>query len=254
MNLTAATITVYFMGLINFHGEARRDVIVPLTPDGKVYRMKTLEPHHAEVVIEGLTAGSTGCTDLEGTWVDPPGPPPPTCTVNVSRKRITLPSSSAGFTTTDNVKRLPKLTRLCSGLGDLSAADVADATKHAAVLTLAGGELDSCLYGDAWVSSLTLPLTGTTGTLSIGTKSASLDDKAIVKIKNTPAGTGGTHEQHFWWYYVLYKDTGTCGAPAGLGLPEPDDQDPIDCTGAVLAVIQELDAASGVGCSNTGYP
>lgn len=246
MNLTAATITVYFIGLMNFHGEGGggRDVIVPLTPKGTFYRSKELEPHLANVVISGIPESE--CNKLNGNWASP------TCTVSdVSRKAIKLPSSTDGFMTTGNFNRLPKLQRqLCTGLADLLPADIS-ATKHAALLTITNGTLDACTNGDAWISKLTMTF-DEPGKLEIGAKEANVGHETVVAIMNVPIGSGGTHEQHFWWYYVLYKDTaGTCGAPAGHGLPAPDRA---GCDDPVLGKLLELDAASGVGCSNTGYP
>ena len=254
MNLTAATITVWFVGLINFHGGGGgRDVIVPLTPAGKVYRGETLEPHSCNVVIRKLTAGKSGCDALEGVWKAPPAPAEPTCTVfDVSQKTITLPSSSARFITSPgNFDLVPKLTDLCSGLADLPDADVHDATKHAAIVTITNGKLDACMNGHAWVSNLIL--TGTTGDLVIGDKAASLDHDAVVVIRNAPISSGGTHKQHFWWYYALYNDTGTCGGKIRDGLPG-EEESPHGCPAEVIAFLRDIDTASGVGCSNTGYP
>jgi hypothetical protein len=250
MNLTAATIAVYVIGLANFHERTTggRDVILPLTPAGTFYQGKELEPHHADVVIRGVTKAD--CRKLKGKWPYPEGANP-MCTVsNVSHQSIILPSSTDGFSTTGNFNRIPQLKRrLCAGLADLPPADIS-AAKHAALLTITNGKLDACTNGDAWVSTLTMTFDAP-GKLGIGEKEVTVGDGAVVAIMNAPMGSGGTHEQHFWWYYVLYKDSGACGAPAGHGLPELDRA---ACTDPVLASFLELDSASGVGCPNTGYP
>lgn len=256
MNLATATVTVYFIGLVNFYAESgKREVIVPMTPRDTEYEEGVkLVPHRADIVIkEWSGAATTDCTvKLRGTPSG--GTPATTCTVtNVKGKIITLPvpsvptlSSSANF---DKVLKLPDG---CSALPELDRSYLTDKEKYAIRTTLTKGALHSCLNGSSWYSHITLA--GTNGNFTIGDSDGSvtvtLDDKTVVEIRHEPhSGETGTERQHFGWHYLMYKIPASCAI-------DPPTPEPVTCEATLEARGHRhiFPFASGIGCSNTQYP
>lgn len=249
MNLTAVTITVSFVGLINFQEmPGGRKVIVPMAPDERVVAMKKLVPHRADLVITGLS--TTACGNL-ATLVPATkwSATTSTCTLSgLSGHEIVLPAPApADFQMTDNFKAIPKLSQLCTGIGGLNPA-----LGQAVTLTITHGKLDAALNGQAWISRL--ELTAPTGnfTLKKGTdsKTVILEHGAAVTLHNAPVimDSGTTEEQHFWWYYVMYQNTSGC-----TRLPTVR-RTAGEARSRLPAHLHDHPVASGVGCSNTGYP
>lgn len=247
MSLTAATITVYFIGLVNFHQAEGQplEALLPLTTpaEAAMRAEESLPVHHVNIVITGLAAGST-CTSLGGDWS---GESDKICTVKVpDGATITLPRSSAALTRVEPFGSLPRLkTTLCSSITGLKGTN-----QYAARVSLPTGQLGACKSGRSWISRLTL--TGTSDAFRIGDKSAILDTGAIVYLMHAPArsSAGSSDEQHFRWYYTMYAGAERCTA-----LPSISGDD-FKCDAAVRATAHRHGDpfASGVGCTNTVYP
>ncbi len=251
MNLTATTITVYFVGLVNvYHPQIPpstiREVIVPLASSG-IYGTLTLQAHQAHVEIEGLD-GMTPDKDcrekLGGQWSDEKD----TCTVKpVSGKKIRLPASKDPLDVMPRYNKMPGMTTLCPRMGDIKDMYLNESGSYAARLTLDTGTLDVCSKGDAWVSVLTL--TDPTGTFSLGGEGVTLKDKAVVQIVNLATATGTGDQSHFSWHYKMYNTPMQCD-----GLPDPPPSEVDACPATVAHFHEVIQTASSAGCSNTQYP
>lgn len=250
MDIAAAvTLTFYFIGLVNFHdrteGRIGREVIVPAAASG-TYAGVALEAHQADLVITGFQGGKTACETNGWTWKDADAPLPETCIIeSVSQKVLTLPTSADAFDAS-NFGSLPKLTSFCC-LSDLDSKYLTNPAHSALRVTITNGALSGCTDGGAWVSRL--GITATSDKFTFDGKTLTLDDGAVVYVINSPPHPPDpAHEKHFYWYYVLYGATSCRGLP-----PTPAGS---ACPDTVLALTYRHGhpAASGVGCSNTGYP
>jgi len=257
MNITAATITIYFVGIVNFQTAGTgREVFVPLGKTGVKHKSLDLVPHDASIVITGWSGAAANCRAVGGTLSGTS-----TCTIPVAAgTSVRLPPSTEKFTTTARFEQIPKLkTQLCSDVGS-PRPDF----PYALRMTIERGTLDACRHGDAWISNLTLTdATSNTIEIRIGSQSVSLDDRAVVRIFNTPRGAHMSEEQHFWWYYAMRQGGEGC---TSLPAKPPADCPPVastaraacPCPRIVLDWADERGrphpAATGVGCSNTNYP
>lgn len=253
MNLTAATVTIYFIGLVNFQADGGGyEVIAPMATTPVEYNGKKLDAHQATIAI----TSTSGCGALGS------------CTIPVATtgKIVEVVSPTGPLTTTARFQAIPKLTRFCSLRVD--DAFRRDPRKYAVRMTIGNGELDACRNGDAWISRLTVKSDDpdTVG-LKIGGVAVTLNDGAVVRIFNTPVAHGGDEDRHFWWYYVMHASDGKCsGRPGSPGkncpvVPPATTAAACPCDGGVAvppAAAQgghkPAPAASGAGCSNTQYP
>jgi len=257
--VVAATVTVYFIGLVNFQTTGTgRKVILPLANVPRAHQTELLEAHEASIEITHL--GKSECDKLGPgqTWTAADTtrtpPTPSLCVVSgLSGAGVTLPTTGTSFRTTMEFDKIPKLRTLCPAITRMRPRF--ETTDYAVKLTLDSGELDAYQAGSAWVSRIALTSTPAKLVMSRGTtnKEVELSEGAVVRLRNEPkSGTSGTDEQHFWWYYVMAENSCDCeNIPAGAasslhahsanrGLPEFDPD--------------SWPAASGPGCSNTNFP
>ncbi|HEX6101107.1 MAG TPA: hypothetical protein VF432_32625 [Thermoanaerobaculia bacterium] len=250
MNLTAATVTVYFIGVVNFYDprttEVTREVVVPLASSAtSVYATLPLKPHVAQLIVTGIdgTDPQKDCQDkLGGQWSAD------TCTVApVSGRKITLPASTETLDTS-GFSGVPNLRTLCKTMGGIKRRYLDTAASYAARLTLKTGTLGVCSKDKAWVAKLIL--TDPTGELSLNGdgNGVKLKDKAVVQIANLTS-VGGSELSHFSWHYKMYDTPVQCSA-----LPQsPTAQNADPCPDDIVH-FHGLVSASGVGCSPTQYP
>jgi hypothetical protein len=246
MNLIAATVTVYFMGLVNFHDPTTtspsREVIVPLaSATGARYGTQVLQPHQARVVLTGLSGGSSACTSLGGSYADPE------CTVDLSGKTITLPASANALSVDSHFADIPRLTSLCPGMRGIREAYLRDAGSYAARLTLTTGDLSACKNGDARIAKLTITTATPSFTID-GVATVQLDDNAVVRIANIAASTATDERAHFMWHYKMHDTPIFC-----TKLPEPPAAALPRCPDGIPD-FHPIHTASGVGCTPTQYP
>jgi hypothetical protein len=245
MNLAATvTISVYFVGLVNFSGTgATREVVAPLATTPVIYGGVTLQAHRTDVVLTGLTAAE--CATLGGGSLIFPGGK---CLLTgVVGKRITLPTGSP-LPLDTSAHNIPKLTALCPAVSGIKDEYLVQPAKYAVRMTLDSGTLDTCVDGKAWGSRLVL--TANDGKVTIGDKTVTVDSGATIHIMNRPlVHTATSGPEHFFWHYVIAKDATGCvnvptTPPSGSGCPLAIGQnDP-----------KSHPAASGLGCSNSTYP
>lgn len=247
MTLTAVTVTVYFVGLVNFYKPSlgTREVILPLATTSIRTLGVDLAAHTGSVIIDkGID--SAGCATLLGSWNGT------ICIVPhaeiVGKKIVLSASTTTPLVIDSNFEKLPTLQTLCTGLGALNK-NLSNPSEFTARLTLTTGTLNTCIVGDALVSYLTYE--STDGKFSIGGKTATLTGtEAMVEISNHASGsTDG--RVHFWWYYTLYNNSSSCtNMPCRV----------CNCDTSIQACPREIIdhhgslAASGVGCSNSAYP
>jgi hypothetical protein len=240
MKVTLATVTVYFVGLVNFRsvGSTSAEVIVPLaTSTNTEHQGIRLAPHRADVVITGF-AGTRG--DCPGDYVDATTVTPAICTIkNLSNQTIVLPTSSSPALTTSGFD-IPHLKNvLCKDVDAVSSG-------YAATMTIKDGTLQACRDDQAWVSYLTIA--NASNKIKIGANEYTLSTSTpVIEILNAPnpPDTRGDGKRHFWWYYAMYTKSSECQA-----LP-----DVLATSGTCPADFpRHFHAASGVGCSNTQYP
>lgn len=260
MNIVAATVTVYFVGLVNFYPGSRpgREVILPvaLKGSGVKHQEEELKGHQAMIWIPGdsLSTGSTGCGNLGGTWDDPN--PATTgdefCSVTLTGfgKTVSLDTPTGPFVEDAAFGKVPKISNLCCAITGIDSDYWTDDTKYAARMWIENGTLSACTHNREWVSSLNV---GTTGLLKItdrsGTKSANLVNNGKFTISHEmddAAGVGWEEHRHFWWFYKMYVNAEKCTAVPSV--PNP----PAPCSGIPMPMIHTF--ASGVGCSNSAYP
>jgi hypothetical protein len=253
--LATVTITVYFVGLINFSGAGgTRDVVAPLatTSVERTPGMSppvTLEPHRPDIVITRIS--DSNCRRLTTKPLNSDGQ----CALfGVSGMRITLPSGTPHpLVASDH--NVPKLKTLCPAISGINREYLDDPTKYAVRLTLDSGTLANCKNGAAWGSCLTLA--DSNGKVKFEdmkvtpkvTTEVTLNEGAVIYIQNSPAmDHGSSGPEHFWWHYVIAKDAAGCTAMPTAAPTGGDCQ---------LAGVRHSDphpAASGLGCSNSQYP
>jgi hypothetical protein len=246
MNLAAVTITVYFYGLVNFSGTGNtREVVAPLVPAAVTTGTTTLMPHGADIVIRGFK-GTCPLPLLIGD----------ACTVtSVTGTVVKLPAAKPDpLELTDAFKELPALKTLCTGITGIKPEYLTDPGKYAVRLTLDSGTLDACAYGAAWGSSLVLNVEVPSGTDSvpvvIGATTVQLKNGAVMYIRNRPTvASAASGLEHFGWFYVMAKDSGTCDGLPTVAPPA------IKCPPAFGTTHSgSHPAATGLGCSNSTYP
>ena len=249
MNVVAAvTISVYFVGLVNFSGEgSTREVVVPRAFAPVSRPPVTLEGHRPDIIINPLT--KEDCRKLGGGMFVPIGKCP---IFNVKGKHITLPAGTPSSLDA-SAHNIPKLKTLCSAVSGIKKEYLDDPTKYAVRLTLNSGKLDSCVDGSAWGSRLTL--TDSDGKVTIEDKilktkeTVTLTEGTSIYLVNRPTSSPLTSgKEHFWWHYVIAE-----GATEFTGLPTVGPSGSV-CHGAPAHDHWEPPAASGLGCSNSQYP
>lgn len=257
MSLTAAvTITVYFVGLVNFSAKGDgREVVAPrattaITRTPPAHTAVTLEVHQPEIVISGLVEDGA-CGRLGGVMVFPGG----RCRIfPASGRFITLPTGTpTPLDTTAHV--IPKLKTLCSDVSGIKREYLDDPKKYGVRLDLTSGVLTTCRDGAAWSSKLVLG--DTNGKLTVEDRIAktnvavTLADGATIHLLNRPTTTSATSgKEHFWWHYVIAENATACIAMPTT--PAAGDA----CPAALLHDQGHgpHPAASGLGCSNSQYP
>lgn len=233
--VTAATVTVYFVGLVHFRPGAPGsvDAIVPLaTSTSEVHKTVTLDPHYTSIAVAdysscpGTAVAATSSTAMPSM--------PPTCRIaNLSGVTIELPtttSTPALTTAGGNFGSIPHLGDLCSGLGGLRSAYVATR------LQLTKGQLTAVPHGNAWWAKLVI--TNASDKLKVGTKVIPLNlaDSPEIWILSQPGDDPTDQKKHFYWNYKLF---------------EYDDCDAMPATDTMATTTMY---GTGVGCSNTQYP
>ena len=242
--VTAATVTVYFVGLVHFQtNTAGYDVIVPLaTATDVTHSGYGLAAHRADLEVTDYSS-CPPANVVDGTTATPPGPK--ICRIaNLNRATITLPTTtsttSTAVATDTTFARIPRLRGLCATVGELRDEYKSGGTRVAARLRLDRGSLRGSINGRAWIGALDIDNPGNLlVTTPSGTTTVGLTDSATIWIKNQPtvASTTAEEKSHFLWYYTMYENTSTCDK-----LP----------TGTMAHT--HSDYGTGVGCSNTQYP
>jgi hypothetical protein len=261
MNVVAATVTVYFIGLVNFQDveEGGRKVILPLANVARTHKTETLKPHVASIEITDITKAQ--CSNFGSKkWTaaspgdpatTPPTPPTPSiCLVTpLSGVAITLPATGTTFSTTTEFDKIPKLQSLCGAITGMKPEFDLPAN-YAAKLTLTSGQLDAYRAESAWVSRI--ELTSSPAVLTLDDKSVELPDGAIVRLRNepVPGGSAGTDQQHFWWYYVMSENGTDC-----VGIPDAaSSAHAHSAPRGRRGHPDDSPAVSSPGCSNTNFP
>jgi len=178
-----------------------------------VYNGVTLEDHHVDIEIDGLTGDETACKARKAIWNGA------ACVLeNVPAKTaIKLPKSTTAFQVMDEFNRVPTLAGQCPG----STVDPAIFKNYAAILTPTSGKLDRCTYtsnGGLVNTGLVtyLVLDNASGALVVNGTAFPLNDNARVYISNSPEHphTGPPNpEAHFFWFYrILVPPPGGCSA------------------------------------------
>ena len=253
MNLTAATITIYFIGLVNFDAlhpgppvDPTRgyEALVPLAtavppPEFQTF---TLQRHEAKLVIAKWPSGATECTTtLNGNWAAGE------CTLSPLTGSVIQVAGTGPFSTTTDFDNVPRLKTHCATLGARDSA-----FPLAAQLEMTHGTLDACLQGKAWAAALTVNVDAQHLDFDVDGNKVSLPNGAIVTISNEPIGTPSVvQEEHFFWHYVMRQNASTCTLPLpGTGSSE------ITCRVKYpdLDHHHSIPSVTGVGCSVTAYP
>ena len=237
--MTAATVTVYFVGLIHFQTNGASgpvDVIVPLaTATGEVHETTTLDPHVTSIAVAGYS--SCPGTVVPATASDAMPAMPETCRVaDLSGKTIELPTTTdtpALTTTTGNFGLIPHLGALCPDIGRAVRGEFI-ATR----LQLTKGTLTAVAPHDgaAWWAKLEIP--NASNTLKVGSKSVPLSGDATIWILSQPSATAPVldEKKHFFWNYKILQNRDCAVMP---NIP-------------TMATVPAY--GTGVGCSNTQYP
>ena len=258
MNLaTTITITVYFLGLVNFSpgkkadgtpDNATREVVAPLantaTPRTVGTDHVTLQPHRADIVISGVPAAQ--CSSF----------PDSKCEIREAKGMfITLPAGTASLDT--SAHNVPSLTDLCRGGGITGIKDeyLNDPKMYAVRLTLTSGKLSTCANGMSWASCLVLtaPVNSelkVEDEITNTTRKLTLSSDTIIYIDNhPPMPPPMSGKEHFWWHYAIAKDAENCTELPKAG-PPPTPRCLLPRRFAHLGGP----AATGLGCSNSQYP
>ncbi len=262
MNITAATVTVYFVGLIHFYnvqpaGERTAgsgDVYVPQATSTKAMHGLTLAPHRAYVVVNGFDSTRGSCTGLGGT----PGSTASECTFEnvTAATEVALPITAATpeLRIGEGFRTVPKLEETCpperaASIGPMRPAIAGG--DYAIHVSLSRGALDACTPKVPWVSFLAIENAANTFSLGGTNVPLVMADTTSIEIRSEPRQhdpdtSDVVQKSHYWWYYTMYVNAGACD-----GLPS-------SATSAACPPDFELSRAhpyaTGIGCSNTQYP
>jgi len=245
--VTAATVTIYFVGLVHFQhvGSGAVDVIVPLaTSTNAVHKGTSLAPHRADIEVTGFTS-----CPATGTVVPATSSTPETCRIaGVSGVTISPPTTTAtpALTTTDGFGSVPHLELLCADTAGGLRDEYEDGGDGYAVrMRLDKGKLTGRVNVHAWGAALEIE--NASNSFAVGTETVELSNTADAKvwIKNQPVETGSTDDKaHFLWYYKMYRNAGTCEALPAARTTAHSPEEPAG----------PHEYGTGVGCSNTQYP